>query len=156
MARRNSRDVFARSRRSDERKLVDLCIDFVDERDLSLLLSVGGRWDKKRKDWTDDEPKSALQIPIHPGQLDALNFFGDWLADHMGGKKLVEPVFSALFLGGTRSGKTYLGARETVAFAVANPGAKCWAIGENKDDGNCDVFQQHLDEFVYVLVGEDP
>lgn len=110
-------------------------MEFVDERDLSPLLTVGGRWDRKAKDWSDDEPRTALQVTVHPGQLESVRFFAQWIEAKLLGKPLAKQVFSTLLLGGTRSGKTFIGDRLAVAYGIAFPGSKIWIIGENKEDG---------------------
>lgn len=150
MPRAAARDLYARRLRAanNSARYVDLAVEFVDERDLSPLLVLGGVWDTRLREWCDDrEHRSALQIRVHPGQLDTVLWFRDWITAYMGGDPLPEPVYSALLLGGSRSGKTWIGLRMFVAFVVAVPGARAWAVQEVEIE-RADELQTELDELL--------
>lgn len=148
MSRRAARDPYARrllEGKRDAARYADLCVEFVDERDQSLLLRVGGRWDRKRKGWSDVEPQSALQIRVHPGQLEAVAWFRTWLEAALAGRELSPAIYSALLIGGSRAGKTYIGIAFAIAFAVAVPGARVWGVQE-ADVDRVDEIASELDD----------
>jgi len=88
------------------------------------LFRCGGRWDRKSKRWTGNEPRSVIRCVIHEGQREAAKFFEQWLTAYMDNDADGMAVYSALLLGGTRSGKTWLGLRFMIAFAIAVPKAR--------------------------------
>lgn len=140
MARADGRDLYRRHLTGQSRAgaHVDLCVEFVEEvsstaGDLVLgevLLRVGGRWDRSRRCYTDDEPREVLQVRVHPGQRDVVVWFRAWLEAYMRGEDLPVPIYGALLLGGWRSGKTWIGVRLLLAFAIAVPSARVWAVQE--------------------------
>lgn len=108
---------------------------------VETLLEVGGRWDRRLK-WFDGPADQAVVIRIHPGQRDAVLWFGRWIAAHRD-RRVSPPAvptnlddfeidtsaecsYSALFAGGRRAGKTWIGVAFVVAYAVAFPGSICW------------------------------
>lgn len=112
-----------------------------------MLFAVGGRWDKRRKRWADEEPRSALQIKLHPGQLEGAEFFAEWFEAYQSGESLDPDIYSALFLGGSRAGKTALAKFITVAFMAAVPNARVWLVQPTKtiDD---DELENEFDEII--------
>ena len=150
MPRRAGRDLYARALlegKRTESRYTDLCVELVDERDLEPILHVGGRWDRKLRQWTEEDPLSSLQIKIHPGQLEAATWFRDWMEAYLLDADLPEPVYSAMFLGGSRSGKTYLGLGCLAAFTVAVPGSRVWAVQE-VDVERADELENELNDLL--------
>lgn len=149
MPRHRERDIYARTLRGNAaaERFVDLAVEFVDERDLSLLFAVGGRWDRKRKRWSDEEPRSALQFKLHPGQIESALFFRDWFEAYMAGESLDPEIYASLFLGGSRAGKTALGVFLTIAFAACVPGARVWLVQPTKTDDD-DELENEFDEHI--------
>ncbi|HEU02884.1 hypothetical protein LCGC14_1116790 [marine sediment metagenome] len=150
MPRAASRDLYVRHLREGGRssqRLVDLAVEFVDERDLSVLFTCGGRWDRKLKRWAEAPARSVLQVRVHPGQIETVLWFREWLAAYMTGDDLAVAIYSILLLGGTRSGKTWLALRLMVAFAVAVPDARVWAVQEVEVE-RADELEVELDELL--------
>lgn len=149
MSRAAARDLYGRRLRAAkaDSRYVDLAVEFVDERDLSPILVLGGVWDLRRKEWTDREHRTALQILVHPGQLATVEWFRDWITAYMGGEPLPEPVYSALLLGGSRSGKTWIGLRLFVAFVIAVPNSRGWAVQEVEIE-RADELQTEIEELL--------
>ena len=150
MPRHRERDIYARTLRGKDRaaeRFVDLCVEFVDERDLSLVFSVGGRWDRKFKCWSDDEPETSLQITLHPGQIETAVFFREWFQAYLSGDDTAMAIYSVLLLGGSRAGKTAMAKFLTVAFMVAVPGARVWLVQPTKTDED-DELENEFDEII--------
>jgi hypothetical protein len=123
------------------------------------LLSVGGRWDRELEDYVDDA-QSRVVVTIHEGQLAAVQWFAKWLAVHAGRRNnppaptedddrlIVDPseVFSALFAGGRRGGKTWVAAAICAAYAVAFPDAIVFAVSPSrgKDDSKPNEIRRYM------------
>jgi len=152
MPRARERDIYARTLDQGARtdlRYVDLCVEFVDERDLEPILAVGDRWDRKKKEWADAPATKHLQIQVHKGQIESTEFFANWLDARLGGAPLDQPIYSFMLLGGTRSGKTYLGLRFALAFAVAVPRSRVWLVQE-VDIERSDELEKEFDELAPV------
>lgn len=104
----------------------------------------------------DIEPESAVHVLVHPGQLRGLQWFKRWLAKHrerrqnppkIAGERIVidldeilaeiksvdeSEVYSALFAGGRRSGKTWLAGALALAYAVEFPDSIVWLVSKNE------------------------
>ncbi len=143
MARR-SLQALALDRRAEaggDRRLrcVDLVVDVWAEdrsgnRTRQHLGRVGGRWDRRLKRYV--KPASAIALGAHPGQLDAISFFLEWLREHVAGTKRPpdQRVYSLLLAGGQRSGKTWIGVLMVVLYAIAIPGAIAWIVCPSEKD----------------------
>lgn len=150
MPRHRERDVYARTLRANKAdRYVDLCVEFVDASDLSLIFSVGGRWDRKRKRWSDEEPRSALQVRLAGDQIEPAIFFRGWFEAYLLGDDgaAALAIYSVLLLGGTRAGKTSLGKWLTLAFMVAVPNARVWLVQPTKTDDD-DELETEFDEMI--------
>ncbi len=110
-------------------ELVVFAEDDRGKRTSTELCRVGGLWDKRRKEYTDDA-KHVRVMSVHPGQIDAMVFFDSWLKDHISGRPIPEDdrIYSALFAGGQRSGKTWEGVLCCVLYATAIPGSIVWIV----------------------------
>lgn len=93
------------------------------------ILSAGGRWDRRGKCF-DGESDKAVVLHLHDGQLEAARWFRAWLAGYLSGKHgpETERVWSVLFAGGRRGGKSDLAVKILAAFAVAAAGSNIWAV----------------------------
>lgn len=150
MPRHRERDVYARTLQGNKAsRYVDLCVEFVDAEDLTLLFSVGGRWDRKRKRWSNEEPRSALQVRLAGDQIEPALFFREWFEAYLSGDEsaAVMDIYSVLLLGGSRAGKTSLGKWLTLAFMVAVPGARVWLVQPTKTDDD-DELETEFDEMI--------
>jgi hypothetical protein len=122
-----------------------MAIDVVDPED-NVILSVGGRWDRRLEDF-DGEAEISIAIRPHAGEIQAIMWFRAWLAIHAGRRDdpaapeddeaiankqtLEDEVFSAMFAGGRRGGKTWTGALLCVLYAVMFPNAIVWVVNPN-------------------------
>jgi hypothetical protein len=146
----------ALERRRRERQtgaaLVDMRIDV--EFDGEILGWVGGRWDKRAEEFTEDEPEQGVVVRPHPGQIPAIKWFIDWLGVHAGRRddppeltqeelegaistveSIDDEAYSALFAGGRRGGKTWIAAVCCAMYAVMFPEGIVWPVSpsEKKD-----------------------
>jgi hypothetical protein len=150
-SRTSARDTaIARLQRESEGggdRFVDMRLDFEDERG-EVLLSVGGQWDRilsPADRQYAEETDLAVVVRAHEGQESAVRWFAGWLAAHAERRGApaaftlaeledesidIDPshVYSALFAGGRRGGKTWIGVADGAAYAVAFPGAIVWIV----------------------------
>lgn len=107
---------------------VDLQLDLVDEQTGQLIGRYGGKWDRHIRDYVGDAPRSRV-IRLHPGQLEAAEWFDEWIDGHIRGDvPKEERVFDAAFTGGRRGGKSALAFTLGVAYALACPGSIVWVV----------------------------
>jgi hypothetical protein len=122
---------------TEDRGLLDLAIDLRatdGEKDLGRLYLAGGKWDRRRKRYIG-RPTAARRISVHSGQLEAARWFVEWCRRKVRGDWTgFRRVWSALFVGGRRGGKTHLGVVAIVIYAVLVPGAKCWCISPRQEE----------------------
>lgn len=94
-----------------------------------VLLEVGGVWDRRHKQYTKDRPKQTFAMPMHAGQADAARWLAAWfLARRAGDVAEAAKIWSALFVGGRRSGKSYLAGAAVILSAIETPGSLGWAL----------------------------
>lgn len=101
------------------------------------VMSVGGRWDRRRREYVDDADDACREVYIHPRQVDAIEFFADWLESHVAGVEIPddERVFSMIMHGGQRGGKTFVGVSvPPIAYTLAIPGSYAWIVCPTADD----------------------
>lgn len=98
------------------------------------ILAAGGSWDWRRKQYVDDGKTSKI-IRIHDGQLRAMLWFRDWLHSFCKGEYIpgedTARVWSALYSGGRRGGKTFMGCLGGSLVTIAQPGAMAWLVSES-------------------------
>jgi hypothetical protein len=138
---RTSLRAVSESLRTDRDRFVDLRIDLAvqDERgklhpDAEVLLTVGGKWDRSTKRYIDDAQRARI-LGLHKGQVEAARWVGRWFEAKARKEILQEngkPVYSLLLHGGRRAGKTDLGAKSGIAYAVFRPKSFVWLISENQ------------------------
>lgn len=103
-------------------------MEFVDERDGSVIAIFGGRWDRKLRCYVGDADQSKI-IRLHPGQVAAAEHFDWWVGGHIDGDVPPEHrCYEVIYSGGRRGGKTSLAMAEMVAYALAVPGAIIWCV----------------------------
>lgn len=160
-----SADVLAieRSRRhgDDSANLVDMRLDF--ELHGSLLLSCGGRWNRRLGDWESDVDacEQRVVVRLHPGQRKATDWWRGWLAHHAyrrehppSDEEIEEDVtefdqfevYSAMCSGGRRGGKTFWAAAAVGGYNVQFPHAITWAISPSRgrDDTKADEIRRYM------------
>lgn len=140
-----------------------------------ILFSVGGVWNRRLNEWEDDVDgcPDGVFVRVHPGQIEATEWWARWLGVHAGRRDSPPPleldldseeaidfdgvedgvdvdplkVYSALLSGGRRGGKTYwAGAVAVVSYAVMFPEAIIWAISpaRGKDDTKPDEIRRYV------------
>lgn len=94
------------------------------------ILQVGGRWDKARHEWSDEEPEAALRLYLQPGQYDAGCWFRDWLTAYLQGNRLAsfEDVYALACFGGRRGGKSDFATKAAAMFWLAVPDSITWVV----------------------------
>ena len=149
MPRHRERDVYARTLRGNKDRYVDLCVEFVDAEDLSQIFSVGGRWDRKHKCWSDEEPESSLQVRLAGDQIEPAIWFRSWFDAYLAGDESAPEllIYAVLLLGGSRAGKTSLAKWLTLAFMVAVPGSRVWLVQPTKTEDD-DELETEFDEMI--------
>lgn len=145
----------------DSANLVDMRLDF--ELNGSLLLSCGGRWNRRAMDWEGDVDTCSERVVVrlHPGQRKATDWWRGWLAVHAGRRdspptdEEIEDdleefdeleVYSAMCSGGRRGGKTFWAAAAVGGYNVQFPGAITWAISPSRgrDDTKADEIRRYM------------
>jgi len=92
------------------------------------LLHVGGRWDRRKKRYVG-AIESRMVFRVHRGQEAAARWLAEWFKRKASGNwNGFSRVWSALLVGGRRSGKSHLGVLALVLYAIQYPGAILWAI----------------------------
>lgn len=121
--------------------------------DEETILTVGGRWDRVERKWTDTPTEDLGGIVVvrvfrGSGQERAARWLAKWFTAYVTGgweeagmlrwdagtEQLVRAVWSALFIGGRRCGKSHLACAALVLFAVMTPSAFVWAISPTIDE----------------------
>ncbi|MDQ3276644.1 MAG: hypothetical protein M3Q39_16840 [Actinomycetota bacterium] len=98
------------------------------------ILRVGGRWDRSRKKWSGEATKVVV-LRVHRGQEAAARWLARWFRCRITGKwGDFKRVWSALFLGGRRGGKSHLACVALILYAVAFPRALVWAISPTQEE----------------------
>lgn len=147
---RNSVDRVVHQRLSEaahaNARFCDLQVDLVDERDNRLIARLGGRWDRKRKEYVGDAPVSRV-VRLHVGQLEFADWFANkWLDAHLLGWPADEaPIYTALVAGGRRGGKTWLLTALSVAYACAVPNAIVWIVLPSDVEGYGEEIMRYVE-----------
>lgn len=136
-------------------------VDLVAEEDGEEILSVGGRWDKRLKDYVADAT-TAKVFRLHAGQVEAARFFARWCESKVKNERLTMPilvgesraeeqkqVWVIAHVGGRRGGKTDLSVKESIAFPVLYPSSKTWLVSENQPK------TEELEEVIAGLLPRD-
>lgn len=100
------------------------------------ILRVGGRWDRVERRW-DGEASEVVVVRIvrGGGQERAARWFAEWFRRHViGDWRGFRRVWSALLLGGRRSGKSHLAVAVLVTYSVLYPGSEVWAVSPSQSE----------------------
>lgn len=110
-----------------EQRYLDLCLVFLHKTTRAEILRVGGRWDRTRKDFTEDEPEDlgAMVILVNKNQVATVERFRDWLYARLNGG----PRKRLLITGGDRrGGKSFIVTALCCALCIALPDALTWYV----------------------------
>jgi hypothetical protein len=102
--------------------------------DSELLFDAGGEWNKLSKQWTGNGA-TLKELGLHGGQLAGARWLVEWFRAKAEGRKLLlrgRPVYTGLFHGGRRAGKTDLAAKAGVTYAIMRPGTWTWLISSSQ------------------------
>lgn len=119
------------------------------EFDGEIMLTVGGRWDRRLRDYDGEADKRVVARP-HVGEYEAIRWYMDWLGVHAGrrdtppdldesaiealetGECDPSEVFSAMWAGGRRGGKTWTASLAGALYALLFPDAIVWVVNPNQ------------------------
>ena len=117
------------------------------------LIRVGGVWDRRRKRWSDQEPKSVvlLRIPRGSEQEPAARWAAEWLKRRAAGRRGVHwddfrRVWTWLLEGGRAGGKSFMAVDLVALYMAMMPRALCWAISPTQEE--TDELEQAFREAV--------
>lgn len=130
-------------------RLVDLSVLFVNEETDEVIADLGGRWDRKEKDFIGDAKQSRV-VRLHKGQLQFCDWFCNvWLPAHLNGWEVDNtPIYTALVAGGRRGGKTYLLTALCVAYAAAVPGSIVWIVVPSDIEGYGEEVMAYIEQMM--------
>lgn len=163
--RASKRDLLELARREgahDGDRFIDLRIDFYDGTE--LLLTCGGQWDRRLKAFVG-LGSNRVVVRVHEGQRAAVLWFREWLGVHAKRRDSPPPfdpdqveqylaevnatpseVYSALFAGGRRAGKTWIAVAFAVAYAVHFPDSIVYLAGP--DEGDWKELRRYTDNTI--------
>jgi hypothetical protein len=122
----------------------------------NATIDVGGRWDRRARDFEGDA-SSAVVVRFHEGQRAAVEWFCQWLDAHAERREnppeydpeaeiVPWAVYSALFAGGRRGGKSWIAVAFAVAYAVRFPTSIVWLVSPSNE--RHDEIRRYVHEFV--------
>lgn len=151
--RASKRDLLELRRREssdDGDRFVDMRVDYVDGDE--ILLTLGGLWDRRLRAFVG-LGRNRVVVRVHEGQRAAVLWFRDWIRVHAARRDSPPPfdpdkvdeylaevntepseVYSALFAGGRRAGKTWIAVAFAVGYAVHFPEAIVYLAGPDESD----------------------
>ncbi len=152
MPRTSIDNLIERRRREADRdgeRFVDLEVTLVDDKTSAVLVAAGGVWDRRAREYTDALPARSRVLGVHEGQLEPARWFASWFKDHVAGRAVPpsERVYSCMFGGGQRSGKTWFGVATAVVYAVGIPGSIVWIVSPAERDH--EEVQDYLSSFLH-------
>lgn len=102
------------------------------------LIRIGGVWDRRKKRWAPRrKARRLLVLRLHRGQERAGRWLCDWLRRFAGGDwEGVQRMWSALLIGGRRSGKTHVACLAEVLFAAMVPRSLLWVVSPTIETGD--------------------
>lgn len=101
------------------------------------ILRVGGTWDRADRAWCEGETSQGIVLRVvrGGGQERAARWFARWFAAHLTGNwEGFARAWSAMLLGGRRSGKTHVAVMALVTYWVACPGAIVWGVSPTQTE----------------------
>lgn len=140
-------------------------IEFEHEETGEVAFAAGGSWDK-RFDSFEGEADQRVVVRFHPGQAAAVEWFATWIAAHVERRESPPEfsisqletmeldvdrahVYSSLFAGGRRGGKTWIACAMAVAYSIMFPKAIVWIVSPN--DQKHDEIRRYLNDFIASL-----
>lgn len=115
-------------------RYVDLCIVLRVHGTGEELVRVGGRWDRRLRRYVGPAKRGRV-ITVHQGQVKAARWFATWLRCRRSGDwSGFRRVWSAMFVGGRRGGKSHLACVALCMFALEAPGSNAWAVSPTQEE----------------------
>lgn len=138
---------------TSKERFIDLCISLRVHETGEELVRVGGKWDRRLKRYTADADEIRV-ISVHKGQLPAAKWFSEWLrrkcSEHTAMSacstdeeieeareevwKDFRRVWSAIFVGGRRGGKSRLAVWSLCLFAICFGGTQSWCVSPTQEE----------------------
>src|SRR5262245_53016552 len=134
MSRTARRALYAQIRAEETRateRYVDLRADYIAHDRSEHFMALGGRYDRKAKRFDDSPAASCKLFKLHPGQYEAGRWFAAWMRGYLEKRPIQENgrvIRSMLLAGGRRGGKSDLGVKVGVGFALAVPKSRVWLV----------------------------
>jgi hypothetical protein len=157
-------------------RYVDLQLDLVTYKSGTPIARYGGRWDRRKRDYTGDAARSRV-VELHGVQIAAAREYDRWLQAYLDGvdpevndriKEIIEGnlevpddlkdkigTHELLLTGGRRSGKTSVAELLGVATSVAVVNALVWTVtpAEQFHEEPREVLQALMPTAWYVYLG---
>lgn len=116
-------------------RYVDLDLTWLTDEGVPLL-RVGGRWDRRGRDFLAKAAPRSRVLRIHEGQREGAEWLATWFRSHFDGRSIPaeQRIFSAMLGGGQRSGKTWLGVAAAITYAVGVPRSIVWIVSPAERD----------------------
>ncbi len=115
-------------------RFVDMCISLRVHETGEELIRVGGRWDRRKKRYCG-EAKRVRVLRVHRGQVRAARWFAEWLKRRATGDwEGFRRVWSAMFVGGRRGGKSKFAVWAVAMFVLTISGSQAWAISPTQEE----------------------
>lgn len=103
-----------------------------------ILIEVGGLWDRRLKRWAGEARKVRV-VRVHKGQEDPARYLASWFQRRAQGSRGPQwddfrRVWSLMFVGGRRGGKTHLACVALAMFVTMVPGCRVWAVSPTQEE----------------------
>ena len=136
---------------SDGERFLDVCYELRVMVTEEVLTTVGGRWDRVERKFTGERARRGVVLRVRAGQVPAARWFVTWLRGYLAGGKDAHAtecrrIWSVLFHGGRRGGKTDLAVKCLLLFAVATRGSMVWACSPTMEETQ--ELREVVDRFV--------
>ena len=134
--------------RGSESRFIELQLGLEDLETGERLITLGGIWDKRERRYVGNTRAGETVIRVQPAQIEAARWLCEWFrrfAEYQEGKCAGDAdadavwrdfgrVFSVLFHGGRRAGKSHLACAALVMYAIMVPGSLCWAVSPREKE----------------------
>lgn len=119
----------------------------------ATIMDVGGRWDRARREWSDDGNACAIWR-VQPSQYEAAYFFRDWFRAYCRGERVAkwEDIYVLLCAGGRGAGKSDFGVKAGVMLATGKRDRIVWMVSPVEPETRelQDVIERETPSSFYV------